>query len=217
MIQASSTVYKRDFWIKENLNYVKPHFRMLKAARLVNRIANGRECDLLDVGCGPATLMHLLEPNIRYYGIDIAIHQPAPNLEQIDFLQEPIGCGGKKFDIIVAQGVFEYVGSHQNQKFAEIRGLLGQRGKFLVSYVNFDHLHRYIYWPYSNVQGFDEFQRSLARYFHIDRVFPTSYHWHHHEPTRRFMQAIQLPIEVKIPFLSRWFAVEYFFICSVLP
>jgi len=31
------------------------------------------------------------------------------------------------------------------------------------------------------------------------------------------MKAIQLPIKVNIPLLSRWFAVENFFICSARP
>jgi hypothetical protein len=52
-----------------------------------------------------------------------------------------------------------------------------------------------MYWPYSNVQAFDDFRRSLGRYFKIQRFFPTSHNWHHLE-------------------LSRMLAVEYFFICS---
>jgi hypothetical protein len=62
--RVATEYYKRDFWIKENLNYAKPHFRLEKAARVVNRIAGGKECDLLDVGCGPAALMHLLHHDI---------------------------------------------------------------------------------------------------------------------------------------------------------
>ena len=71
-----------------------------------------------------------------------------------------------------------------------------------------------MYEPYSNVQSFDEFRQSLASVFRIDRCFPTSYHWHHREPKREFMKAIQMRINVNIPLLSRLFAVEYFFICS---
>ena len=60
--------YKRDFWIKENQKHVPAHYRLQKAARILNRAAAGRECDLLDVGCGPATLMRLLQKNIHYTG-----------------------------------------------------------------------------------------------------------------------------------------------------
>lgn len=43
------------------------------------------------------------------------------------------------FDIILAQGIFEYVGRFQPQKFAEIAQILNEDGKFIVSYVNFNH------------------------------------------------------------------------------
>jgi SAM-dependent methyltransferase len=216
MAQFSATYYKRDFWVKENLQYAKPHFRMEKAARTVNRIAGGIECDLLDVGCGPATLVHLLHNNIHYYGIDIAIHVPAPNLVQTDFLEGPIEFGDKHFDIILAQGVFEYVGAFQSRKFFEIAQLLNENGKFIVSYVNFSHRNTQVYWPYSNVQSFDDFRNGLGQHFHIDRFFPTSHHWHHHEPNRQIAKAIQMHINMNIPLVSRRLAVEYFFICSPL-
>jgi SAM-dependent methyltransferase len=211
---ASVKYYKRDFWIEENLKYVEPHFRLTKAARIVNQLAGGRECDLLDVGCGPATLAHLLHENVRYYGIDIAIHEPAPNLFESDFAVNPIAFGGKRFDIIVAQGVFEYIGSVQVQKFQEVAQLLNEGGKFLVSYVNFNHRGRNIYWPYNNIQPFGDFRRSLEQFFHIDRFFPTSQRWHHNEPRGRLMKALQMHINFNVPFISRMFAVEYFFICS---
>ena len=88
---ASTVRYrKKDFWSKENLNYSRPHYRLEKSARIINRMAGTRECTLLDIGCGPATLMHLLNPSIQYYGIDIAIHDPAPNLIEADLLEMPI-------------------------------------------------------------------------------------------------------------------------------
>ncbi len=68
--------YKRDFWSTENLKFSTPHYRMRKSARIVNKIAKDRTCELLDVGCGPATLRRLIRDDIRYYGVDIAIHEP---------------------------------------------------------------------------------------------------------------------------------------------
>jgi len=205
--------HKRDFWIKENLNYVEPHFRLAKAARIIDRLARGRECDLLDVGCGPATLARLLTKNVRYYGIDIAIHNPAPNLLELDFAENPIRFDGKRFDLIVAQGVFEYIGAVQAEKFREIAGLLNEGGKFLVSYVNFNHLNWHRYSPYNNIQSFGDFRNSLEQYFRIDRFFPTSQRWRHEEPRTRMMKAIQMHINLNVRIISRIFAVEYFFIC----
>jgi SAM-dependent methyltransferase len=215
-MQQTNVIYeKRDFWIQENLRYSAPHFRMEKAARLINSIARGRECDLLDVGCGPAALRQLLSKNLRYHGIDIAIHNVGPDVVQTDFLDSRIAFGDKKFDIILAQGVFEYVGNFQSQKFREIAEILRENGKFIVSYVNFDHWKRNIYGPYNNVQSSENFRKSLAQFFHIERICPTSHRWHHDEPRRRLMKAVQMHINWNIPWISPIFAVEYFFICSL--
>jgi SAM-dependent methyltransferase len=217
MSQTADTYYKRDFWSCENLKYVQPHFRMGKAARIIRWIAGKNACDLLDVGCGPATLKQLLPTNIRYHGIDIAIHTPAEDLIQTDFLETPIKFGHKKFDLIIAQGVFEYVGNFQSQKFSEIAQILKENGTFVVSYVNFDHRNKNIYWPYNNTQSFDDFRQSLANFFRIDRIIPTSHRWYHDEPKGKLMKAIQMHVNWNIPFITRWFAVEYFFICSLRP
>jgi SAM-dependent methyltransferase len=217
MPQVSGRFYKADFWSKENLKYEHPHFRMEKVARFVNRVACGRECDLLDVGCGPASLSGLLRRNIRYYGIDIAIHNPTSNLLQMDFAESPIHFEGKQFDIIVAQGVFEYMGKVQAQKFSEIADLLKEGGTFIVSYVNFDHRNKQIYWPYNNIQSFRQFREGLEQHFCVQRVVPTSHRWYHDEPKRRWMKAIQMHINVSVPIVSRLFAVENIFICSRKP
>lgn len=211
---SAKRYYKKDFWSRENLKWSRPHYRLEKAARLIERLARDKECTLLDVGCGPATLMHLLPSNIHYYGIDIAIHDPAPNLIEADFLETPIRFGDQRFDIISAQGFFEYVGDLQSQKFAEIAQLLNENGTFIVSYVNFGHRDRVVYWPYSNVQPFDDFRQSLTRYFRIHRFFPTSHNWKHTEPNRSLIRSANMHMNVNIPFLTPALAVEYFFICS---
>jgi SAM-dependent methyltransferase len=209
-----SSLQKKDFWGEENLKYSRPHYRLEKAARLINRLARGKRCTLLDVGCGPATLMSLLQPNIQYYGIDIAIHDTAPNLLEADFLETPIRFEDKHFDIILAQGVFEYMGKFQAQKFAEIAELLNDKGIFVVSYVNFDHRGRYIYGPYNNILALNDFRQSLAQHFTIHRFFPTSHNWNHSEPNRKLLKAANMKININVPFISRVLAVEYFFICS---
>jgi SAM-dependent methyltransferase len=205
--------YKRDFWSKENLNYNRPHYRLEKAARILNKLATGRECRLLDVGCGPAALMHLLSPNIDYYGVDIAIHTPAPNLIEADFLETPINFEGKQFDLVIAQGFFEYVGDYQSQKFAEIARLLTPGGMFVASYVNFGHRNTDIYEPYSNVRPLFEFRQDLARHFTILKSFPTSHNWHHNEPSRPLIKFANMHLNVNVPLISPILAVEYFFIC----
>jgi SAM-dependent methyltransferase len=207
--------YKRDFWIKENQKHIPAHYRLQKASRIVNKVAAGRECSVLDVGCGPATLMKLMQPNVHYYGIDIAIHDPAPNLIEADLLESPIKFGDRRFDIVLAQGVFEYFGDFQSQKLAEIADLLEDNGTFIVTYTNFGHRKRHIYEPFSNVQAMDEFRNSLQVYFNIDRSFPTSHNWYGGQPTRKLVKAANMHVNVNIPFVSPRLAVEYFLICSV--
>jgi SAM-dependent methyltransferase len=208
---------KREFWGEEHPKFVTPHFRMVKCARLANRAARGRECDLLDVGCGPGSLSTLLAPNISYYGIDIAVRDPAANLIEADLIEAPIRFGDQVFDIVVAQGFFEYAGTVQEAKFAEISQILRSDGTFIISYTNFGHRDRKIYGPYSNVRPLADFRSSLARYFRIDRAFPVSHNWSHGQPVRPLMKALQGSLNANVPLLSPVLAVEYFFICSPRP
>jgi SAM-dependent methyltransferase len=208
--------YKKDFWSEENLKYSEPHFRMRKVARLVRRLARNRENDLLDVGCGPAALSGLMPPNVYYYGIDISIPEPAQNLLEIDILQEPIGFRDMKFDFVVAQGLFEYIGEYQSQKFAEIAAVLKDDGKFVLTYQNFDHRQRQIYWPYSNVQRSADFRRELSRFFKIERRFAGAHNWNHSQPRRRLINWSQKNLNIYVPVISPRLAVDYFYVCSPL-
>jgi SAM-dependent methyltransferase len=205
--------HKRDFWIEENQKHGVPHFRLRKCARLVNAVARGRECDLLDVGCGPGTLMSLLDKKIRYHGIDLAIHEPAANLREADILKMPIAFEDMRFDIVVAQGLFEYMAALQSQKFSEIARILRDNGAFIVSYTNFSHRDARIFKAFSNVQKMPDFQRDLERYFRIERRFPVSHNWHGGQPARTVTVAANEHVNVNIPFLSPKLAVEYFFVC----
>jgi predicted TPR repeat methyltransferase len=133
MKTQTDVFWGRDFWTEENLRYSQPHFRLEKCARIVNTLSRGKECDLLDVGCGPATLARLLRKNINYHGIDIAIHTPASNLIEADLVENEIAFKGKSFDIIVAAGFFEYLGDLQDCKLLEIAHILKQHGTFIAS------------------------------------------------------------------------------------
>jgi SAM-dependent methyltransferase len=211
---AAAIEFKKDFWDEENLRYSEPHFRAQKVARLVNKVARGRECDLLDVGCGPGSLRYLLQDNVHYYGIDIAIHETAPNFIEADLVEGPIEFNGRQFDIIVAQGVFEYFGAVQAQKFAEIRKALASDGRFILSYWNFGHRSPRMHEPFSNVQSMSEFRSSLASFFTIDACFPASHNWRQNMSDRKLLKLVNMHANVNIPLVSPKLAVEYFFICS---
>ena len=214
-VGSPAQLYKKDFWSKENQKFSEPWYRMEKSARLIARLAGGRECSLLDIGCGPAALMRLLPQNVDYYGIDIAIQEPAPNLIESDILKNPIRFGNRQFDIIIAQGVFEYLGDSHSQKFAEIAKILNGGGTFIVSYTNFRHRKPVVYHAFSNVVSLDQFRSDLARYFDIRRCFPFSHNWKHGQPARRFVKGVNMHVSANIPLISPVLAVEYFFICRV--
>jgi SAM-dependent methyltransferase len=204
---------KRDFWEQESEKFAIPHYRLRKAARLVTALTGGRECDLLDLGCGPATLMHALPPTVHYFGIDIAIGVPAPNLLESDLIENPIAFGERRFDIVLAQGLFEYLADVQEDRFAEVAALLKPKGTFVLSYYNFGHRRPQFYTQFSNVRPLGEFRQSLERHFIVDRQIPASHNWHHSQPVRRFNMALNMHVNVDIPLISSRLAVEYFFVC----
>jgi SAM-dependent methyltransferase len=206
--------YKRDFWIRENQKHVPAHYRLQKSARIINAISGREQRDLLDVGCGPATLMRLLRPNIHYYGIDIAIHDQIPNLIEADILEKPIRCDGRQFDIVAALGVFEYMSDRQEQKFSEIAQLLNEHGRFVLTYTNFGHRDKHVFEAFSNVQSHNDFRRSLARHFTIEKCYPTSYNWHGGQPVRALLKSANMRVKANVPLVGPKLAVEYFFICS---
>ena len=159
-------------------------------------------------------LMRLLQPNINYYGIDIAIHDSGPNLREADILEQPISFDGRRFGIVAALGLFEYVGARQDLKFSEIAQLLGERGRFVLTYTNFGHRDRRIFEAFSNVQPLEDFRQDLARHFTIDKCFPTSYNWHGGQPVRPLLKSANMHVRANIPLIGPRVAVEYFFICS---
>jgi SAM-dependent methyltransferase len=213
-VSGNSSLFKKDFWSIENLKFSEPWYRIEKSARLIRKIADGRESSLLDIGCGPGALMRLLPSNVHYHGIDIAIQEPTPNLLELDILKSPIRFGEKKFDIVIAQGVFEYLGNSQREKFSEIAAILNPGGTFIVSYTNFRHRRPVIYHAFSNVVSLDEFRSELDRSFDINRCFPFSHNWKHGQPARKLVKAVNMHVNANIPFISPVLAVEYFFVCS---
>ena len=129
----------------------------------------------------------------------------------------PIDSDHAPFDLIVAEGFFEYMADAQSQKFAEIADLLAPDGRFVATYVNFDHRRPNHYTPYSNIQPSAEFRRSLAEHFVVERQVPTAHNWNHSEPGRWFVRAPNMYLNVNVPMLTSWLAVEYIFVCRPRP
>jgi SAM-dependent methyltransferase len=214
MTQAVENFRDRDYWIVENALYAEPSFRLKKCASVINELAGDRECTLLDVGCGPAALRPLLKPNVHYHGIDIAIHQNVPYLMECDIAKQTIAWENKRFDFVVALGFFEYMGHQQKLNFEEIRNILKDDGKFMISYINFRHFRRKVWPNYNNVQSFGEMKKGLEQVFHVDKTFPASHNWRQKQPGKRSLTGLQMKVNFHIPVVSRMAAVEYFFLSS---
>jgi SAM-dependent methyltransferase len=206
--------YKREFWGKENLGFDEPWYRLVKSAKIISGLADGAQRSLLDIGCGPAALSRLLPQNISYHGIDIAIQEPAPNLLEADLAKSPIEFQGKRFDLVSALGVFEYIGDAQSEKFDEIARIVTGGGNFVVTYTNFGHRSTRIYEAFSNIQPLDAFRADLERNFTIDRAFPASHNWNHSQPSRNLVKQLNMHLDANIPVISKRLAVDYFFICT---
>ena len=84
----------------------------------------------------------------------------------------------------------------------------------MLTYTNFGHRDKHVFEAFSNVQPFDDFRRSLARHFTIDKYFPTSYNWHGGQPVRALLKSANMHVKANIPLIGARLAVEYFFICS---
>lgn len=209
--------YGSEFWRRENLKFSAPWYRLQKCAGIVNGVVRGRSCTLLDVGCGPAALRRLVPENVEYYGIDIAIQDPSPNLREADILGTPIRFGDRRFDVVIASGVFEYFGEFQSEKLREISEVIKQGGTFIVSYTNFSHRAPQVYERVNNVQSIAKFRQSLDEWFQVDHMFPASHNWKHSQPSRRIVRYTNMHFSMNVPWISPVLAVEYFFICSPRP
>ena len=82
--------YKNDFWSYENTKYARPHFRLQKSARIVNRVAGRGRATFSTWVADRRHSRGCSRSNISYYGIDIAIQDPAPNLLEADILENTI-------------------------------------------------------------------------------------------------------------------------------
>ena len=135
------------------------------------------------------------------------------DLTECDILQEPISSEEARFDLIVAQGLFEYLADSHSRKLAEIADLLAPHGKFIASYVNFDHRRPNHYWPYSCIQPAAHFRARLAEHFIIEKPLPTSHNWNHHEPERWYLRMPNMHINLNMPLVTRRQGVQYVYVC----
>ena len=117
---------------------------------------------------------------------------------------------------MVAQGVLEYMGGHQDDKLAEIADLLLPNGRLVASYMNFDHRRKYVWHAHNNVQPIEGLRRSLEKHFAIERSFPTSYNWHHDDPSQPLVRFANMHLNLTVPYIAPKLAVQFLFVCRPL-
>ena len=76
-------------------------------------------------------------------------------------------------------------------------------GRFVATYVNFDHRRPDYYTPYNNIQPSAEFRRTLAEHFIIEKQFPTSHNWNGSEPGKWFVRIPNMYVSVNVPMRHR--------------
>ncbi len=198
----------REYWIKENLRYTHRYFRTLKLAKIVNVMSRGKPCDLLDLGCGPETLSSLLNQNVSYFGIDIALHRAQKHLMEMDITRNPIHFHGNTFDFVVAAGLFEYMGNCSHEKYAEILTLLKPNGKFIVTYMNMDHCTKPSFPSWNNIVTIDEFKEGLSQHYHVLDFFPSYYSAKEGDLESELMRKLQLNFNLNIPLIGKRYGVN---------
>jgi hypothetical protein len=51
----------------------------------------------------------------------------------------------------------------------------------------------------------------------VERFLPTSHNWRHSEPRRPLLRRLNMHFNLRVPFFTPLLAVEYFFVCRLLP
>jgi len=165
------------YWNKRIWNFDQLHPRLFLIRNLIDTILKPGS-QLLDVGCGAATLRRILQHDIEYFGVDIAsdviesFHDPV-HFEAIDFNLNPECFSGRKFDIVVCSGVFEYV--QQPDRFIEFLGQkLADTGHLILTCTNRQHHLSVRKWlrggfddnpdPHSNLLTIPQTMHLLAAY-----------------------------------------------------
>lgn len=205
--------YTKQYWIKENYKYKNVHFRLERVANIINAKSK-RSADLLDIGCGTATLSTILREDINYFGIDIAPHSNEPNIRELDIANSVIQFDERKFDVIVVSGLFEYLGEKHVEKMKEISNILKDRGIFIVTFSNMEHIKKPNYPSWNNFDSISVFKGNLEKHFQVMNYFPAYHNIKYTEITNGIGKKLAHKINFNIPTISNRWGIDFIFICT---
>jgi SAM-dependent methyltransferase len=131
---------KRNYWLEETKKFTWKHARILLIAEEINH--NPDIQSVLDLGAGEALLFRLLDPRIKYRGLDIAGEKGGSNsqppVDFFDFDNLAIGedVRGIPYDCVVISGLLEYLDNWEELIEKVINEWLKPGGVCLVSFIN---------------------------------------------------------------------------------
>ncbi|MFN5183924.1 MAG: class I SAM-dependent methyltransferase [Bacteroidota bacterium] len=127
-------------WETDVTNYNKFHLRIRIIAKIINSLDY---VQVVDLGCATGTLRKLLKKQISYIGVDFI--EPKNETDFIfykcDFNSQSLPFEIQGVKLVVCSGLLEYV-EDVDSFLKNIRLLLGNNGKLIVSYFNFNHISR---------------------------------------------------------------------------
>ena len=143
----SVTLPKPEYWSGETQKYQEPHLRLKRLAGEINRLPL-KTGTVLDLGCGPGTLGHLLDRSrFQYFGVDVFKQELATgaygqfDLDHDDWDQFSFQ---QKFDVVVLSGVLEYLAPERIEELLRFirQNLVKPETVLVVTYTNFEHYLR---------------------------------------------------------------------------
>lgn len=97
---------------------------------------------ILDIGCGDMYLAELL-PEYKWTGIDVNLKEAKGNAVEHDIMKRPYPFKTGQFDTIICSEVLEHVWDLR-VIHKEAKRLLSDKGTYLLSTPNFDHVDHFI-------------------------------------------------------------------------
>ena len=138
----------RGHWNVRSFDFGGAHPRLILIATMI--LGLPEIMTMLDVGCGPAPLRDIVPRHIEYFGIDIAtsviaaMRDPA-HFEAVDLDERQEAFGGRRFDLVVCSGVFEYI--NRRQAFIDfLKRKVRPGGWLIMSFTNHQHRKDGLHW-----------------------------------------------------------------------
>ena len=144
------------YWNVRSPEFDAVHARLRLIGRLAAALHGVRS--VLDVGCGPAALRGVLPPAAEYFGVDVAstvieAQRDPAHFEVVNLDRSPRPFGGRRFDLLICSGVFEYVNDRDGfMRFLDAAA--APNGWLIFSFTNHQHVRDGLRWVRGDYAGY---------------------------------------------------------------